>query len=197
MNPNTPQRTAVSPPAVHAEQTRFVFAAAAFAALGGLLFGYDTGVISGALIFIRTQFGLSTFQQELLVSIVLVGAAVGALTGGRLADVFGRRFMLVVTAVIFVAGALVCAVAPSLNILVIGRLIVGLGIGFATSTVPIYISEVSPPAIARLAGVALSTRHNDWNPCGLCSRLHLFREAGAGDGCSGLHLFPAQSSGWA
>jgi MFS transporter, SP family, galactose:H+ symporter len=145
MNPNTPQRTAVSPPAVHAEQTRFVFAAAAFAALGGLLFGYDTGVISGALIFIRTQFGLSTFQQELLVSIVLVGAAVGALTGGRLADVFGRRFMLVVTAVIFVTGALVCAAAPSLNILVIGRLIVGLGIGFATSTVPIYISEVSPP----------------------------------------------------
>jgi SP family galactose:H+ symporter-like MFS transporter len=145
MNPNTLPTTAVSSPVVHAEQTRFVFAAAAFAALGGLLFGYDTGVISGALIFIRTQFGLSTFQQELLVSIVLVGAAVGALSGGRLADVFGRRFMLMVTAVIFVTGALVCAAAPSLNILVFGRLIVGLGIGFATSTVPIYISEVSPP----------------------------------------------------
>jgi sugar porter (SP) family MFS transporter len=145
MNPNTLPTTAVSSRVVHAEQTRFVFAAAAFAALGGLLFGYDTGVISGALIFIRTQFGLSTFQQELLVSIVLVGAAVGALSGGRLADVFGRRFMLMVTAVIFVMGALVCAAAPSLNILVFGRLIVGLGIGFATSTVPIYISEVSPP----------------------------------------------------
>jgi MFS transporter, SP family, galactose:H+ symporter len=145
MSSNTPQRTAVNPPAVHAEETGFVFAASAFAALGGLLFGYDTGVISGALIFIRTQFGLSTFQQELLVSIVLVGAAVGALTGGRLADVLGRRFMLMVTAVIFVTGALVCAAAPSLDILVIGRLIVGLGIGFATSTVPIYISEVSPP----------------------------------------------------
>jgi MFS transporter, SP family, galactose:H+ symporter len=145
MNPNTLPTTAVSSRVVHAEQTRFVFAAAAFAALGGLLFGYDTGVISGALIFIRTQFGLSTFQQELLVSIVLVGAAVGALSGGRLADVFGRRFMLMVTAVIFVTGALVCAAAPSLNILVVGRLIVGLGIGFATSTVPIYISEVSPP----------------------------------------------------
>jgi MFS transporter, SP family, galactose:H+ symporter len=145
MNPNTLPTTAVSSRVVHAEQTRFVFAAAAFAALGGLLFGYDTGVISGALIFIRTQFGLSTFQQELLVSIVLVGAAVGALSGGRLADVFGRRFMLMVTAVIFVTGALVCAAAPSLNFLVVGRLIVGLGIGFATSTVPIYISEVSPP----------------------------------------------------
>jgi SP family galactose:H+ symporter-like MFS transporter len=145
MSLNTPQRMAVSPVAAQAEETGFVFAAAAFAALGGLLFGYDTGVISGALIFIRTQFGLSTFQQELVVSVVLVGAAVGALSGGGLADIFGRRLMLLVTAAIFVAGALVCAAAPSLVVLVIGRLIVGLGIGFATSTVPIYISEVSPP----------------------------------------------------
>ena len=142
---NSPAKMAASPVAAQAEETGFVFAAAAFAALGGLLFGYDTGVISGALIFIRTQFGLSTFQQELVVSVVLVGAATGALSGGRLADLFGRRFMLIVTALIFVAGAIVCAAAPSLNFLVIGRLIVGLGIGFATSTVPIYISEVSPP----------------------------------------------------
>jgi sugar porter (SP) family MFS transporter len=145
MSLNMPDRMAVNPPAVEVPETGFVFAAAAFAALGGLLFGYDTGVISGALIFIRAQFGLSTFQQELVVSVVLVGAAVGALTGGRLADIFGRRMMLLVTALIFVAGALICAAAPSLNVLVIGRLIVGLGIGFATSTVPIYISEVSPP----------------------------------------------------
>src|SRR5207253_264706 len=125
--------------------TKFVYIAAAFAALGGFLFGYDTGVISGALIFIRTQFGLSTFQQELVVSVVLVGAAVGALSGGRLADIFGRRFMLLITALIFVVGAIVCAAAPSLSVLVIGRLIVGLGIGLSCSTVPIYISEVSPP----------------------------------------------------
>jgi MFS transporter, SP family, galactose:H+ symporter len=145
MSLNTPHRMAVSPVAVQAEETGFVFAAAAFAALGGLLFGYDTGVISGALLFIRTQFALSTPQQGLVVSVVLVGAAVGALSGGHLADIFGRRLMLLVTAVIFVVGALVCAAAPSLIVLVIGRLIVGLGIGFATSTVPIYISEVSPP----------------------------------------------------
>jgi SP family galactose:H+ symporter-like MFS transporter len=145
MSLNMPDKVAINPPAAEVPETGFVFAAAAFAALGGLLFGYDTGVISGALIFIRAQFGLSTFQQELVVSVVLVGAAVGALSGGRLADIFGRRVMLLVTALIFVAGALVCAAAPSLNILVIGRLIVGLGIGFSTSTVPIYISEVSPP----------------------------------------------------
>src|SRR6266699_6712847 len=124
--------------------TRFVFLAAIFAAVGGLLFGYDTGGISGALIFIKSQFHLSVFHQELVVSVVLIGAAVGALRGGRLADAFGRRFMLLVTALIFVIGAIVCAAAPSLSVLVIGRLIVGLGIGLATSTVPIYISEVSP-----------------------------------------------------
>ena len=143
-NMRTSARPAISS-AAEAGETGFVFAAAVFAALGGLLFGYDTGVISGALIFIRTQFALTTFQQELVVSVVLVGAAIAALSGGRLADSFGRRAMLLVTALIFIAGALICAAAPSLNVLVIGRLIVGLGIGLATSTVPIYISEVSPP----------------------------------------------------
>src|SRR5215472_2120519 len=122
----------------------FVLVAAVFAALGGLLFGYDTGVISGALIFIKSQFGLSVFHQELVVSVVLVGAAVGALSGGRLADAFGRRFMLLVTAVIFAVGAIVCATAPSLDVLVAGRIVVGSGIGLSTSTVPVYISEVSP-----------------------------------------------------
>ena len=71
--------------------TRFVFLAAILAAVGGLLFGYDTGVISGALIFIKGPFHLSTFDQELVVSVVLLGAAVGALSGGKLADAFGRR----------------------------------------------------------------------------------------------------------
>ncbi|MGA9883925.1 MAG: sugar porter family MFS transporter [Candidatus Acidiferrales bacterium] len=123
---------------------KFVYVAAAFAALGGLLFGYDTGVISGALIFIQKTFALSTFHQELVVSVVLVGACVGALTGGRLADRFGRRSMLIFTAIIFIAGAIVCAVAVDVTMLIVGRAIVGLGIGFASSTVPLYISEVSP-----------------------------------------------------
>jgi sugar porter (SP) family MFS transporter len=124
---------------------RFVYLAAAFAALGGLLFGYDTGVISGALIFIRQEFTLSTFEQELVVSIVLAGAIVGALTGGRLSDRFGRRATLFATSVVFILGAIVCAAAPSIAVLVIGRVIVGLGIGLACTTVPVYISEVAPP----------------------------------------------------
>ncbi len=124
---------------------RFVYLAAAFAALGGLLFGYDTGVISGALIFIKKEFALSTFEQELIVSIVLAGAIVGALTGGRLSDRFGRRATLLATSVVFIAGAIVCAAAESIAALVIGRIIVGLGIGLACTTVPVYISEVAPP----------------------------------------------------
>jgi sugar porter (SP) family MFS transporter len=123
---------------------RYVYIAAIFAAVGGLLFGYDTGVISGALIFIKQSFGLSIFQQELAVSSVLVGAAVLAITGGSLSDRFGRRKMLLITSVVFIAGALVCAAAGSIQILILGRVIVGMGIGLASSVVPLYISEISP-----------------------------------------------------
>ncbi len=121
----------------------FVYGAAGFAAIGGLLFGYDTGVISGAELFLKKDFVLSTFALELIVSGVLAGAAVGSFVGGRLADLHGRRRLLFGTAVIFAVGALACAAAQSAAMLVIGRLIVGVGIGLASGTVPVYISEVS------------------------------------------------------
>jgi MFS transporter, SP family, galactose:H+ symporter len=124
----------------------FVYVAAAFAGLGGLLFGYDTGVISGAELFLRKDFTLSSFALEVIVSGVLVGAAIGALGGGRLADLYGRRRLLIATAVIFAIGAVICAAASSPTVLIIGRIIVGLGIGLSSGTVPVYISEVSPPA---------------------------------------------------
>jgi sugar porter (SP) family MFS transporter len=114
-----------------------------FAALGGLLFGYDTGVISGAVLFITKQFALSVFPTELVVAVVLLGAAVGALSGGRVSDWLGRRLTLLLTSLIFIAGAIVCALAGSLTMLVAGRLVVGLGIGLS-SVVPVYISEISP-----------------------------------------------------
>jgi sugar porter (SP) family MFS transporter len=140
MNATAVNITAKSP----AASQRYVYIAAIFAAIGGLLFGYDTGVISGALIFIKRSFGLSIFQQELAVSSVLVGAAVLAITGGSLSDRFGRRKMLLITSVVFIAGALVCAAAGSIQILILGRVIVGMGIGLASSVVPLYISEISP-----------------------------------------------------
>ena len=123
---------------------RYVYIAAIFAAIGGLLFGYDTGVISGALIFIKKSFGLSTFEQGLVVSVVLVGAAVTAISGGSLSDRFGRRKMLLITSLIFMAGALVCCAAGSVPVLMVGRVVVGAGIGLASSVVPLYISEIAP-----------------------------------------------------
>jgi MFS transporter, SP family, galactose:H+ symporter len=142
-NENLSSTSPVTGSAHDAESTTFVYVAAAFAALGGLLFGYDTGVISGALIFIQKSFSLSVFHQGLVVSVVLVGAAIGALGGGNLSDRIGRRATLLLTSVIFIAGAILCAVASSENMLVVGRAIVGLGIGLSSTTVPVYISEVS------------------------------------------------------
>jgi MFS transporter, SP family, galactose:H+ symporter len=142
MSADTPPQTGSVP--IGTGNRGFVYLAAAFAGLGGLLFGYDTGVISGAELFFKNDFSLSVFALEVIVSGVLAGAAAGALLGGRLADVFGRRTLLIITALIFAAGAILCAAAPSAAILIVGRIIVGFGIGLSSSTVPVYISEVSP-----------------------------------------------------
>src|SRR5205823_2366803 len=129
----------------HMRGARFVYVAASFAALGGLLFGYDTGVISGALIFIKREFGLTTAAEEIVVSGVLLGATIGAIVGGNAADLFGRRRVLLVTAVIFGIGALASAVAPSPAILIASRVVLGSAIGLASTNVPVYLSEVAPP----------------------------------------------------
>ena len=128
---------------------RFVYVAAGFAALGGLLFGYDTGVISGAVIFIRKDFALTTFPQELVVSMVLLGATVGAITGGRFADRLGRRLTLIGTSIVFIAGALICASAPSFAILVAGRVVVGLGMDWLRPRCP----SISPKCRLRRRAV--------------------------------------------
>src|SRR5438046_8472608 len=113
----------------HLRGTRFVYVAALFAALGGLLFGYDTGVISGALIFIKREFGLTTAAEEVVVSGVLLGATIGAIFGGKAADLFGRGRVLLVTAAIFGIGALPSAASPSPTLLTISRSGVSLAIG--------------------------------------------------------------------
>ena len=130
---------------IHLRGAGFVYIAASFAALGGLLFGYDTGVISGALIFIKREFGLTTTAEEIVVSGVLLGATLGAIVGGKAADLFGRRRVLLVTAAIFGIGALASAVAPSPTILIVSRVVLGLAIGLASTNVPVYLSEVAPP----------------------------------------------------
>jgi MFS transporter, SP family, galactose:H+ symporter len=126
---------------------RFVYIAAAISALGGLLFGYDTGVISGAILFVKKDFGLSSTVEEIVVSAVLVGALIGAAAGGALADRIGRRKTIIIAAVIFAFGALGTALSPNVEILVVGRIIVGLAIGIASFTAPLYLSEIAPEQI--------------------------------------------------
>jgi len=125
----------------------FVVTISAVSALAGLLFGYDTGVISGAILFVQEDFHLSTIQEEVVVSAVLLGAMLGAAVGGRLADRFGRRNVLIQVACLFVLGALGTALAPATVWLSAGRVVVGIAIGIASFTAPLYISEISPAPI--------------------------------------------------
>lgn len=122
----------------------YIGSIAATAALGGLLFGYDTGVISGALLFLRKAFHLSPLMLGVVTSTALGGAAFGAAIAGRLADRFGRRPILLVTSMIFVAGAAVSALAPDVTILLAGRMLVGVGIGGASMLTPLYLAEIAP-----------------------------------------------------
>jgi SP family galactose:H+ symporter-like MFS transporter len=117
---------------------------AGVAALGGLLFGYDTGVISGALLFIREALALSPTMQGIVVAIVLAGAAAGAAGAGALSDQFGRRRVILAAALLFVAGAVFSAVAAELTLLLVGRFLVGLAIGVASMLTPLYLAEIAP-----------------------------------------------------
>lgn len=114
------------------------------AAVGGLLFGYDTGVISGALLFIRETWTLTAFEQGWIVSSVLVGAILGAILSGSVTDRLGRKKIIVITALVFFAGSLATALAQSPLELMLYRGLIGFAIGIASYTVPLYISEIAP-----------------------------------------------------
>ncbi len=129
---------------VKGEDNRFLYIVALISALGGMLFGYDTGVVSGAILFINEQFMLSPITEELVVSAVLIGALAGAAFGGTLADSTGRRRVIILAAAIFIIGSVTAALAQNIAWLVAGRIIVGAAIGLASFTSPLYISEVSP-----------------------------------------------------
>ena len=120
----------------------FVYIAVGVAAIGGLLFGYDTGVISGAILFIKTQFRLSPAMEEIVVSAVLVGAAIGAVIGGLLTDRFGRRGLIILAGMIFTASAIATALAPTVTWLIVDRVASGLAIGIASFISPMYLSLI-------------------------------------------------------
>ncbi|MFI0241116.1 sugar porter family MFS transporter [Streptomyces sp. NPDC016845] len=124
-----------------------VYAVAAVSALGGLLFGYDTGIISGALLHLRDDLDLSSREQETVVSVILLGAMVGALISGRTAVRHGRRKVVATVAVIFGIGAVAAALAPDVTTLIAARFVLGLAVGGASNMVPVYIAELAPAAV--------------------------------------------------
>jgi SP family galactose:H+ symporter-like MFS transporter len=117
------------------------------AALAGLLFGLDMGVIAGALPFLAQEFGLSSHQQEMVVSVMMLGAALGALCSGPLCSRIGRKKTLLIGAALFVAGSIGCAFAPDLQILIVSRFLLGAAVGVASFVAPLYLSEIAPEHI--------------------------------------------------
>ncbi|XP_030197057.1 proton myo-inositol cotransporter [Gadus morhua] len=123
----------------------FVYVLAVFSALGGFLFGYDAGVIPGAMLLLKRQMSLSAGWQELLVSGTVAAAALAALLGGVLNGLLGRRVCILLASFSSTLGGVVLSAAPTKEALLAGRLIVGVGLGIASMTVPVYIAEASPP----------------------------------------------------
>jgi MFS transporter, SP family, major inositol transporter len=137
-------RSSTAPRRGPGAHNRFLVKLTVISTLGGLLFGYDTGVIAGALLSMRTDLHLSSLQEGTIVSSLLFGAAFGALLGGKMADAFGRRGSILVCAVLFLLGALGSSVAPNVGLMVVARIVLGLGVGAASVTVPVYLAEMAP-----------------------------------------------------
>jgi len=115
------------------------------AGLGGILYGFDMGVIAAALIYVRDSFHLSTVMQEVLVIAVLIGVMIGALVGGTIADRIGRRKTLIWGAVLFIVGSILAPLSPNVYVLFVARGLLGIAVGFTSVTAPVYVSELAPP----------------------------------------------------
>ena len=124
----------------------FIIVISSIAAIGGFLFGFDTGVISGTLIFLQDAKGWALTDSQLggVTTAVLLGAVLGCLISGKITDILGRKKIIIITSVIFMSGALLSGIAPDVHFLIISRLFLGIGIGIASFSVPLYIAEISP-----------------------------------------------------
>lgn len=153
-SPSRPSSANAPPSTVaHADIVPMVWLSCGLAALAGLLFGMDIGVISGALPFITKEFGVSSAMEGWIVSSMMVGAAVGALSAGWVSKTLGRKKALLLSSLLFIVGALVAVIAQGVTVLVIGRIMLGLAVGVASFTAPLYLSEVTPE---RIRGTTIS-----------------------------------------
>lgn len=148
------------------KSSSFLIFAAAVSSMGGMIYGYDLAGIAGAILFIKKEFALSAWMQELVLSSVLFGAMIGAGAGGKLADRLGRRRVLMLSAVISFFGVLGTVLSPDALWLIAARIVVGVAFGVTSFAVPLYISEISTPksrgmlvsifVVAILSGVLIS-----------------------------------------
>ncbi len=120
---------------------------ASIAATGGLLFGFDTGVISGALPFMQSDLNISENEVENITTFALIGAMVGALVSGYVSDLIGRKRIILVAAIIFLFGSIGCGMANGVSGLMAARIFLGVGIGVASFSTPLYLAEISPASI--------------------------------------------------
>jgi SP family galactose:H+ symporter-like MFS transporter len=158
-------------PAAHVHRN-FLWRVSLIAGLGGILYGFDMGVIAAALVFVRESFALSTRMQELVVSIVLVGAMSGSFAGGAIADRIGRRATLLWGSAFFLLGSLLAPLSPNVATLILARALLGVAIGFTSVTAPVYVSELAPRRsrgtliglyqFALTAGIALADLCGYW-----------------------------------
>ena len=125
----------------------WLYIVAIVASLGGLLSGFDMGVISGALLFINKTWAMTPLEQGWLVSSAIAGSVIGAAANGVLADIYGRKKIIIATAIIFVIGSLFCGIAQSITQLIISRILIGIAVGMVSFAVPLYLSEISPQKI--------------------------------------------------
>jgi MFS transporter, SP family, major inositol transporter len=141
------------PPLTSGPHTKRLGQVALIATFGGLLFGYDTSVINGALNPMVKELHLTPLTEGGVTSGLLFGAAVGAILGGRLSDGWGRRKSIILMSVLFFVGAMTCVVAPSFGVMLVGRIILGLAVGAASTIVPVFLAELAPYEIrGSLAG---------------------------------------------
>lgn len=139
-----PEKTKKLPPLTEGPYRKRLFYVALVATFGGLLFGYDTGVINGALNPMARELGLTAFTEGVVTSSLLFGAAAGAMIFGRISDNWGRRKTIISLAVAFFFGTMICVFAPSFAVMVVGRVFLGLAVGGASTVVPVYLAELAP-----------------------------------------------------
>ena len=127
--------------------TFFIYVVSLLSAVGGFVFGYDTGVVSGAMVFIKDQYKLDSVWQELIVSATIFTAWIFSMIAGYVTDKWGRKPVILFASLVFTVGSVLLGLSWSKWVLLCGRLIVGAAIGLASLTVPMYIAEIAPAHI--------------------------------------------------